>query len=101
MDLQMGPNIKVLDLAVTLSPNSTVTNPLGGDPVMCTGDIPGTATADKDTATGLTPVMVGDHIATFVVGGVKAGPANAAINAGDKVYMTSAGLLNGDTAGKF
>lgn len=69
---------------------------VAGDPVLVKGNIPGTCV--ETAVSGLADVLIEMHIAEFVVAGTKSG-GSAAISAGDIVYMTSGGTLDGDSGG--
>jgi hypothetical protein len=91
---QGGINLPVInvDLSVTVSTSGHTTSPKSGDGVIA-GSIPGVALGDKDTVTGLTPVCT-QCIAVLPVNGITAGGGNAAISAGDVLYMQTDGTID-------
>jgi hypothetical protein len=69
---------------------------VSGEPVITKGNIPGTCV--EAASSGVASVLIEPHICEFVVTGNKSG-GNAAIAAGDLIYMKSDGSLDGDTGG--
>lgn len=93
----IGPMGTVRGLIIE-GPNGTDgVSTVAGDPVLIKGNIPGTACEDI-RSDGTCEVLVSDHIAEFAVVGANSG-GNAALVAGGLCYMTSAGVLNGDSGG--
>lgn len=95
---QLNQPIVTVDLLVTISPETTAANAKSGDPVIATGNIPGVAENDYDSVTGFTPVNT-HCIAELVVNGITAGGGNAAISAGDGLYMQTNGTIDKNSSG--
>lgn len=89
-------SLRIVDAVCTEGPNDT--SPVSGDPVLISGNLPGTAMADKDSVTGLTPVRIDPHVAEFIVKGIKV-TGNSVLVAGDTVYIQSDGTLDGNSVG--